>query len=129
MSIIDTTKVIYELAKKGATIELQKRVVELREEAIELQQENLNLKKENLKLKEKIELKEKLKFRRRVYFQVNDEIPFCPYCFEKSNLLFYLSGPRKGQGDEQFYFCCECNITYRTVGEKDFTIWDRRRQK
>jgi hypothetical protein len=43
MSAIDTAKDIYELAKKGATIELQERLIELREQCLTLQEENLRL--------------------------------------------------------------------------------------
>ena len=34
MSIIETSKDIFDLVKKGATIELQERLMELREEAL-----------------------------------------------------------------------------------------------
>ena len=126
MSLIDTSKAIFELAKKGATIDLQQKLMELREEALELQEENLNLKRENLKLKEKIELQEKLKFKRKVYFRDGDEIPFCPYCYEKSKLPIHLSGPIKGDQNCQLYDCQECGTEYRTVGEEDFTIYSYR---
>jgi len=39
MAIIDTSKIIVELAKKGMTIELQEKIMQLREEALELQEE------------------------------------------------------------------------------------------
>ncbi len=41
MSLIDTAKDIYELAKRGATLELQEQLIKMREEALTLQEENL----------------------------------------------------------------------------------------
>jgi hypothetical protein len=121
-SLVDTAKTVYDLAKKGITVELQEKVMQLREEALELQEENLSLKKENLKLKEQIELQEIVKFKRRVYWRDGDEIPFCAYCFEKSHRLIHLSGPRK-DGKTDIYKCEDCGIAYYTVGESDFAIW------
>jgi len=124
-SIINTSKVVYELAKKGMTVELQEKIMQLREEALELQEENLTLKKENLQLKEKNELQEKVKFKRKVYFRDGDEIPFCPYCFEKSGRLIHLSLFKGNQPNEQLCHCQECYITYRVIGEGDFTFYSR----
>lgn len=127
MAIIETSKIIVELAKKGMTIELQEKIMQLREEALELQEENLRLKTENLRLKKKVELQEKVKFKRKVYYREDDKAPLCPYCFEKSNLLIHLSGPTIGQrNNEQFYECQECATEYRTAGTEDFTIWSNR---
>ena len=123
MSIVETSKVVYELAKKGITIELQEKLMDLREEALNLQQENLELRKENLKLKEQIEKKEKIKFIRKVYFKENDETPYCPYCYEKSETFLHLTGPQKIEGNAFLYNCLNCGATYRTVENEDFTLW------
>ena len=55
--LIDTTKAVYELAKKGMTIEFQEKLIQLHEQALELQEENLKLKKENQELKEKVRIR------------------------------------------------------------------------
>jgi len=123
MSLIETSKTVYDLAKKAANVELQRQVMQLREEALELQEETLKLRKENLMLKEKIELQEKVKFKRKVYFRDGDEVPFCPYCFERSNLLIHLSEARPFvDGRNALYICQECNKSYETKGEEDFRI-------
>lgn len=124
-SLVDTAKIVYDLAKKGITVEFQEKVMQLREEALELQEENLTLKKENLKLKEQIELQETVKFKRRVYWRDGDEIPFCPYCFEKSHRLIHLCAPRK-DGKFDIYRCEDCGIAYYTVGMGDFQIYSSR---
>ncbi len=123
-SLIDTTKTVYDLAKKGMSIELQQKIMQLREEALELQEENLKLKTENLKLKKKEELQEKVKFKRKVYYREGDEVPFCPYCYEKHQLLIHLN--RRGEDEKggQFHDCQECKIEYRVVGEDDFVVYD-----
>ena len=132
-SIIDTVKTINELAKKGMTIELQETIMQLREQALELQEENYRLKKENGELKAIIELKEKIQFRRKVYWRKDDDTPFCPYCLEKSNVRIHLSGPEKMTEDGRItgylYTCQECGIKYFTKEKEDFKIWIGRSRK
>jgi regulator of replication initiation timing len=128
-AIIETTKVVVELAKKGVTIELQEKIVQLREEALELQEENLKLKTENIALKKKEELQEKVKFNRKVYYREGDEVPFCPYCYEKNQLLIHLKFQNEDIGyNAQFHYCQECMTTYRVVGDGDFTYWEQRKR-
>ncbi len=127
MSVVDTAKTAYDLAKKGMTVEFQEKIMQLREEALELQEENLRLRKENRELKERIELEETVHFRRRVYWRDGDEVPFCPYCREKSRLLVHLHGPDE-DGPERYLIwnCQECGIRYLEAPEKDFKIWSSR---
>jgi cell division protein FtsB len=44
MSLIDTARSIFLLARRGATLELQQQILKLREEALALQEENVRLK-------------------------------------------------------------------------------------
>ncbi|MFH1370487.1 MAG: hypothetical protein ABII09_04295 [Planctomycetota bacterium] len=123
-SLIDTAKIVYDLAKKGMSIDLQEKLMQLREEALELQEENLNLKKENLKLKEQIEFQEKVQFKKKVYFRDGDTIPLCPYCYEKSKHLIHLSQETGAAGREQeIYKCQECGTEYSSIRGDDFTIY------
>ncbi len=126
MAIIDTSKIILELAKTGMTVELQEQLMQLREEALELQEENLKLKTENIELKKKEELQEKVKFKRKVYYREGDDVPYCPYCYEKHQLLLHFteSGPTPEGG--QFYDCQECRRVYKTKDEEDFTFYNKR---
>ena len=39
MAIIETSKIIADLAKRGMTIELREEIIKLREEAVELQED------------------------------------------------------------------------------------------
>jgi len=126
-SLIDTAKIVYDLAKKGMSIDLQEKLMQLREEALELQEENLTLKKENLKSKEQIELQEKVHFKKKVYYRDGDPIPFCPYCYEKSKLLIHLSQETGAAGKEQeIYRCQECGTEYSSIRGEEFTIYSGR---
>lgn len=121
MAIIDTTKIIAELIKKGATVELQEKVMQLREEALELQEENLRLKTENLELKKKEELQEQVKFKRKVYWRDGDDVPFCPFCYDKQKELIHLllrSNTREGY---TVYDCQGCLTCYNAKGEEGFS--------
>jgi len=120
-NIVNTAKIVYDLAKKGLTIELQEKVMQLREQALELQEENLKLKKENGELKEKIELQEKVQFKRKVYFRDGDDVPLCPKCFDSSKLLVHIH-ERGRKGPQKIYQCPQCEIQYGRRGEEDFTI-------
>jgi hypothetical protein len=123
MSVVETAKTVYDLAKKGMTLEAQEMMMQLREEALGLQEENLRLKAENLKLKAQIGLQETVHFRRRVYWRDGDELPYCPYCYEKSHLLIHLASPIK-QPEGLHHDCPECERTYLTTdGVGDFTWW------
>lgn len=126
-SLVETAKTIYDLVKKGASIELREKVMELRDEALLLEEENFGLKKENMKLKKKIELQENLKFKRHVYWREGDEAPFCPYCYEKKGLLIHFDVPgQMADRSKLLYVCQDCGIRYITIGQEDFIAYDRR---
>lgn len=131
MSVVDTAKTAYDLAKKGMTVEFQEKIMQLREEALELQEENLRLRKENWELKERIELREKVHYRRKVYWCDGDEVPFCPYCYEKSGLLVHLNELDR-TGEYLSHICLECHTRYAehlTVKEEDLTVSQARTRK
>ncbi len=123
MSVVDTAKIVGELVKKGATIELQEKIMQLREEALELQEDNQQLKKENAKLREQVEWKQKLRRSRALYWCDGDDTPFCPYCWERNKLALHLSTYKKIQSTgETVRRCQECKITYTARGESDFCV-------
>jgi Zn finger protein HypA/HybF involved in hydrogenase expression len=96
---IPNIKEIFELIKKGATLEAQQKIIELKETAISLQEENLELKKENLSLKQQIELLEK-----------GDR---CPKC-RKASWNLIKSQEHPGFGSvllDRIYKCSECGFT------------------
>lgn len=122
MSLIETAKAVYDLAKKGMSTELKEKLTQLREEALELQEENLNLKNEYLLLKGKNDIQKQLKFKRKVYFRDGDDTPFCPFCVERFGRVFHLTGPEDWLEGEYLYRCHTCEKRYVASGEGDFTV-------
>jgi predicted nuclease with TOPRIM domain len=102
----------YGLANQGATIEIREASMQLQEQVLDLQAAIFRLKKENQELKEKIELQEKAKFNKKVYFCYSDEVPFCPNCFKKQGMLIHLTGPASTEYGQTFN-CPECKKEYR----------------
>ncbi len=115
MAIIETSKIIVELAKKGMTIELQEKIMQLREEALELQEENLSLKTENIKLKKKEELRGTVQFENNFVYQVIDDQklgPCCPRCFDKEQKLARLV-----EIQNRAYGCSICKFILTREGQ------------
>ncbi len=101
---IPNVKEIFELIKKGATLEAQQKISELKETVISLQEENLELKKENLSLKQQIEMSEKGER--------------CPKC-RKGCWNLVESNPHPTFGEmgvlERKYKCSECGFTENQI--------------
>jgi hypothetical protein len=110
MSIIDTAKDVYELAKRGATIELQERLMQLREQAIELQEEIFTLKTRNRKLEEALTIKEALTWDGSVYWRElpdgEKEGPYCQKCYDVDGKLVRLH-----EGTE-YWHCHACTMAF-----------------
>lgn len=117
MSIIDTAKDLYELVKKGATVESQKKVMQLREEAVALQGENVELKTRIKELEEALAVQESLEFDGRVYWQVTKGKktgPFCQRCYDFNKQLIRLQAQSTYIGDqvEECWECKACQNIY-----------------
>ncbi len=126
MSLTETTKTVYDLVKKGASIELQEKLMQLREQALELQDENLRLEQENRKLRKQIELQETMTFTRKVYWRAGDKVPHCPYCYEERKSPIHLTVFQQNDAG-QVYFCNPCQTRYLDNPEGDFDLWTGRR--
>ena len=64
---------------------------------------------------------DKLQFRRGLYYQGADPIPFCPQCWESSNKKIHLSGPIEMMNPEVEYWECHiCNHDYSAKGGENF---------
>jgi len=94
MSLIETSKEIYELIKKGATLELQEKLIKMREEALALQEENIALKEQIKKLEERLAVSKNLEWDGRVYWLIvpdgKKQGPFCQYCYDTESKLIRL---------------------------------------
>lgn len=114
MPITDLLNVsqIYELVKKGATLEAQEAILKYREEIIKLTEENLELKIELSDLNKKLILEEELEYRGEVYYRIKskgkEEGPFCQRCYDvDGNLVRLVIYKSKGK-----YACYQCNNAY-----------------
>ena len=118
MSIIDTAKDVYELAKKGATLELQEQLVKIREEALSLQEENLALRGKIKELKEAQEIKESVNFDGKVYWKSlpdgKKEGPYCQRCFDVETRLVRLQSDsyNSNHGRVSYWRCKACDKSY-----------------
>ncbi len=114
MSVIETAKDIYDLVKKGATIELQERLMKLREEALALQEENLSFRTKLSELEAKLQLRDSLTFDGALYWTQNadktKEGPFCQKCRDGKGLLVRLQNGRDRTSTD--WVCIECHTTY-----------------
>ena len=106
--VIPSIEKIFELIKRGATIEAQEEIVRLRETAVSLQEENLELKKENFSLKQQIEKYENYTGER------------CPKCNKPTwKIIDSKPDPIFGPlgSTRRTYKCSECEHTEEVLHE------------
>ncbi len=101
MAILDTVKIIAELAKKGMTVELQEKIMELRTEVMALKEENIRLRDENIQLKHQLDS-----------YTKGEK---CPKCLKPAWKVESSKPHSSGLGDlgviDRTYKCSECGFT------------------
>ena len=119
MSIIDTAKDIYDLAMKGATLELREQLLKMREEAFVLQEENIKLKTRVSELEVALSLRENLSFDGSVYWLTlqngQNDGPYCQRCYDADGKLIRLqaSSHKEFKGPVlSTWHCRACNKMY-----------------
>ena len=78
MSILDNAKEIASALQEIDNPDLYKRVLALHSDIVGLVEENVQLRDENQELKEKIRLKDVMKFQEPFWYQEGDETPLLP---------------------------------------------------
>ena len=115
MSLMDTAKDVVELVKKGATIELQERLMKLREEALALQEDNHQLRSRVAELEKKLKLHNDLVFEAGMYWLTKEDGkrdgPFCQKCHDTAGRLIRLQDGRERVACSD-WLCFECQTTY-----------------
>lgn len=112
MSILDTAKDIYDLARKGATIDLQERLVHLREEAVSLQEENLALKETIKSLEASLNIEGEIDFDGSVYWRTDQSSgaragPYCQRCYDIDQQLVRLQSHHyKWEHEDHYSWQC-----------------------
>lgn len=110
MGIVDTSKIIVDLVKAGATIELQEQAMNLRVEALELQNENLTLRQRISELEAEAALTDEMVFEKGIYWREGSqgrEGPFCQRCLDVDKIAVRLQEQRDG------WMCTGCRTYCR----------------
>jgi len=94
MQLLDTMRKIYDLATKGATIELQKTILDLKREVLAVANENVQLREELLRLTNAGADSGEVKWEGDAYWTVQEDGskdgPFCQVCYDSSRKLCRL---------------------------------------
>ncbi|MDP8247044.1 MAG: hypothetical protein P9M00_02815 [Candidatus Tritonobacter lacicola] len=102
MDIIERIKDVASLVKKYNDADLYREIIDLEAEALALAKVNLDLQRENMELKDKLRVIKGLKFKRPLYYAEDDEVPYCPVCWEKDQKQIHLQ-------------CIEHTVRYRCL--------------
>lgn len=97
---------ITDLVKKGATLDLQEKIVGLREYIISIKDDNISLREENQGLKLQLEAEQNLDLREGLFWREDDKVPFCQKCLEGSRKRIHLQVWADG------WKCFECGKYY-----------------
>jgi hypothetical protein len=117
MGIIENAKELADLIKVLGNVDLHKKIVELEGEIINLSQNNNELLKSIKELKDQIQLEHNLVFKPPFYYAPNDEVPYCPKCWEADHRAVHLTDPTKDLVTGKiFYKCKVCNESFGQPG-------------
>jgi len=115
MAVMDSVKLAYDLAKKGATIELQEAIMTLREEVVALQEKNIGLVEELRDLKAQQQIMDEMIYEDGMYWRVKDkarEGPFCQQCFDANVQVIRLQHNPETEFTEAYHSCHTCKSQY-----------------
>jgi regulator of replication initiation timing len=118
MSFVDEVKSFAKLLQKVDNLELYREFVNLQTKAMELAGDNANLKKDNAELKERLEFREKLYFQDNMFWHVDDtekKQPYCSKCYQANGKPIFL------HDEGEAYRCPECDKYIRKDGKPDWS--------
>jgi len=90
MGVVENVKDVVNIIKEIDNIELYRKILDLQSEILDLNSENSQLRESIKSLEEEKVLHTKMVFQNPFYFQENDEIPYCPRCWESDNKTIHL---------------------------------------
>jgi hypothetical protein len=108
MGILDNAKDIAGLIKQVGDIDLYRKIVELQGEIVELSTSHKDLFDENKQLKEALEIRGKLTFRKPAYYLEDDPEPYCPACWDDKRKLIHIMSLNK----VSYPHCPVCGTSY-----------------
>lgn len=104
-----------DLAQQYKISPLYEKIVQLQAQVTDLTIERGELVSENQELKEKLALQESMEFRNPYWYQKEDEVPFCPKCYEGSQqkTMSHLTHPPEDFSGGHGRQCRVCKEFYR----------------
>jgi hypothetical protein len=124
MGLVDTVKDMVVLVQKADNVDLLKQVLSLQVEALRTFEEMHALKERIRQLESQLETKRVMEFRAPFYFSGEDQIPFCPKCWESERKALHLYHTPQTR-----YECHSCKtvIHFPQDDQPSFTVVSRRR--
>jgi hypothetical protein len=130
MNPIEQVKELASLIKKVGDIDLYSKIVALQSEVVKLSSRNVELEQKCSELEAELSRKKKLRHERSLYFADNDPIPYCPHCWETSEKLVHLFGPKTlMQPGGEMWECHACNNDYFGHSGNNFEASPIRRRR
>lgn len=119
-NVFDGLKIAGKVLQEAGKIEQYTQILEAQEKLLEQQKRISDLESENRDLKEKLELKGKMKFERNAYWIVEegkeDDGPFCSCCYDDGKRAIRM----QPCVNPAFYDCKKCDNKGALIyGEKD----------
>lgn len=109
MGAIDNVKELAKLVKEIGNMELYRQILDLQGEIMELTQANRDLQGNVRELEGKLSQVAKMTFRSPFYYADDDEVPYCPRCWEaKKQAIHFPPAMPTGAGPQ--YRCPECDF-------------------
>lgn len=109
--IIAHAKSIVDLIKKYDDQELYRKIVDLQGEILEQSGKVLELTSVNRQLREKLDQRVKLTFKRPFYYSDDDTVPFCAHCWETKQVLIHLETDNVKQAKK--WLCPACDACWK----------------
>jgi len=107
MGIFETLKSMASVLREADKIELYQQILGVMEKLSEMQDKLEKLEAENNSLKERLKIKNDLKYLHNAYWlESNNDGPFCTRCWDKHNQLIRL------KDEKPFLKCPECSNSF-----------------
>ncbi len=114
MSLIDTGKLVIQAIQESDNIAANRYVLEMQAEALDMQREHDRLIRHVQELEDKPALVDAMRFDQDsgLYFQADDETPFCQKCWEKQKVAAHLRYSPADEYTSAYFHCNVCEASY-----------------
>ncbi|MGH9684286.1 MAG: hypothetical protein ACRD4S_11845 [Candidatus Acidiferrales bacterium] len=115
MGAVENIKEVADLVKKFNDIDLNRRILKLEEEVIDLSREKRRLDDKVEELERSLRFKGEIEFKEPFYWLKNDQVPYCPVCWEGKNKAVHVTYSHRNNYGE-YWDCKACGAKYTTHG-------------